>query len=52
MAAQSNQNHLLIIEDDKGRKEFPLEELYIQSAEIPSRDIRYFHSLSLVDTPL
>lgn len=26
MAADSNENHLLIIEDDQGRKEFPLED--------------------------
>ena len=40
MAAQSNSNHLLIIEDDKGRKEFPLEEAVYTIGRDPKCDIR------------
>jgi pSer/pThr/pTyr-binding forkhead associated (FHA) protein len=40
MATQSNSNHLLIIEDDKGRKEFPLEEAVYSIGRDPKCDIR------------
>ncbi|HEY9633476.1 MAG TPA: FHA domain-containing protein [Coleofasciculaceae cyanobacterium] len=40
MAAQSKSNHLLIIEDDKGRKEFPLEEAVYTIGRDPKCDIR------------
>jgi len=40
MAAQSHQNHLLIIEDDKGRREFPLEEAVYSIGRDPKSDIR------------
>jgi pSer/pThr/pTyr-binding forkhead associated (FHA) protein len=42
MAAQSNQNHLLIIEDDKGRKEFPLRSDVYSIGRDPKSDIRLF----------
>jgi pSer/pThr/pTyr-binding forkhead associated (FHA) protein len=42
MAAQSNQNHLLIIEDDKGRKEFPLDGPVYSIGRDPKCDIRLF----------
>ncbi len=42
MAAQSNQNHLLIIEDEKGRKEFPLEDAVYSIGRDPSCDVRLF----------
>jgi len=42
MAAQSNQNHLLIIEDDKGRKEFPLSSDVYSIGRDPKSDIRLF----------
>lgn len=42
MAAQSNQNHLLIIEDDKGRKEFPLRGDVYSIGRDPKSDIRLF----------
>lgn len=41
MAAQKI-NHLLIIEDDKGRKEFPLEEAVYSIGRDPKSDIRLF----------
>lgn len=41
MAVQLNQNHhLLIIEDDKGRREFPLEEAVYSVGRDPKADIR------------
>jgi pSer/pThr/pTyr-binding forkhead associated (FHA) protein len=42
MAAQQNQNHLLIIEDDRGRIEFPLEEQVYSIGRDPKCDIRLF----------
>ncbi|MBW4546465.1 MAG: FHA domain-containing protein [Symplocastrum torsivum CPER-KK1] len=42
MPPQSHQNHLLIIEDDKGRKEFPLEESVYSIGRDPTSDIRLF----------
>jgi pSer/pThr/pTyr-binding forkhead associated (FHA) protein len=42
MAAPQNQNHLLIIEDDRGRKEFPLEEPVYSIGRDPKCDIRLF----------
>ncbi|MBD1806739.1 FHA domain-containing protein [Microcoleus sp. FACHB-SPT15] len=42
MPPQSHQNHLLIIEDDKGRKEFPLEEAVYSIGRDPNSDIRLF----------
>ncbi|MEO8890313.1 MAG: FHA domain-containing protein [Coleofasciculaceae cyanobacterium] len=42
MAAQQNQNHLLIIEDDRGRKEFPLTESTYSIGRDPKCDIRLF----------
>lgn len=42
MAAKSNQNHLLIIEDEKGRKEFPLEDSVYSIGRDPDADIRLF----------
>src|SRR4028119_926846 len=42
MAAQQHQNHLLIIEDDRGRKEFPLEEPVYSIGRDPKCDIRLF----------
>ncbi|HEY9796792.1 MAG TPA: FHA domain-containing protein [Leptolyngbyaceae cyanobacterium] len=42
MPAQSNQNHLLIIEDDKGRKEFPLRGDVYSIGRDPKSDIRLF----------
>jgi pSer/pThr/pTyr-binding forkhead associated (FHA) protein len=42
MATQSNPNHLLIIEDEKGRREFPLEESVYSLGRDPSCDIRLF----------
>ena len=42
MPAQSHPNHLLIIEDDKGRKEFPLEEAVYSIGRDPKSDIRLF----------
>lgn len=42
MATYSKQNHLLIIEDDKGRKEFTLEEAVYSIGRDPQSDIRLF----------
>ncbi len=42
MAAQQNQNHLLIIEDDRGRKEFPLSEPTYSIGRDPKCEIRLF----------
>lgn len=42
MAVQQHQNHLLIIEDDRGRKEFPLAELVYSIGRDPKCDIRLF----------
>jgi pSer/pThr/pTyr-binding forkhead associated (FHA) protein len=42
MPVQSNQNHLLIIEDDKGRKEFPLRGDVYSIGRDPKSDIRLF----------
>jgi pSer/pThr/pTyr-binding forkhead associated (FHA) protein len=42
MAAQPKSNHLLIIEDDKGRKEFTLEEPVYSIGRDPKSDIRLF----------
>lgn len=42
MASQHQQTHLLIIEDDKGRREFPLQESYYCIGRDPSCDIRLF----------
>jgi len=42
MAGQSKHNHLLIIEDEKGRKEFPLEEAVYSIGRDPKSDIRLF----------
>ncbi len=42
MAAQQNPNHLLIIEDDRGRKEFPLLEPVYSIGRDPKCDIRLF----------
>lgn len=42
MAALGNQNHLLIIEDDKGRKEFTLGESTYSIGRDPKSDIRLF----------
>ena len=42
MAAQQNPNHLLIIEDDRGRKEFPLREPVYSIGRDPKCDIRLF----------
>ena len=39
-SAQSNQNHLLIIEDDKGRREFTLEAPVYSIGRDPGSDIR------------
>lgn len=40
MAGQQKHHHLLIIEDDKGRKEFPLEEAVYSIGRDPKSDIR------------
>ena len=40
MARQQKYHHLLIIEDDKGRKEFPLEEAVYSIGRDPKSDIR------------
>ncbi|MBD2311826.1 FHA domain-containing protein [Desertifilum sp. FACHB-1129] len=42
MAKQSYQTHLLIIEDDRGRKEFPLEESIYCIGRDPSCEIRLY----------
>ena len=42
MPVQSNYQHLLIIEDDKGRKEFPLHESVYSIGRDPKSDIRLF----------
>lgn len=42
MSAQLQQTHLLIIEDDKGRKELPLEASYYCIGRDPSCDIRLY----------
>ena len=42
MASQSNQHHLLIIEDDQGRKEFTLEGPVYSIGRDPRCDIRLF----------
>ncbi len=42
MPAKSNQNHLLIIEDEKGRKEYTLEEPVYSIGRDPDVDIRLF----------
>src|ERR671933_1846436 len=42
MAAQPKSNHLLIIEDYKGRKEFTLEEPVYSIGRDPKSDIRLF----------
>ncbi len=42
MAEQLDQNHLLIVEDDKGRKEFPLEATVYSIGRDPKCDIRLF----------
>lgn len=42
MAAPTNHNHLLIIEDDKGRKEFTLEDAVYSIGRDPKSDIRLF----------
>ena len=42
MAAQPKSNHLLIIEDDKGRKEFTLEEPVYSIGRDPNCDICLF----------
>ncbi len=42
MAAPTNSNHLLIIEDDKGRREFTLEEAVYSIGRDPKSDIRLF----------
>lgn len=42
MAAQQNQNHLLIIEDDQGRKEFELDGPVYSIGRDPRCDIRLF----------
>ncbi|HBB36295.1 MAG TPA: phosphopeptide-binding protein [Cyanobacteria bacterium UBA8803] len=40
MAAKSNHNYLFIIEDDKGRREFPLKESVYSIGRDPDSDIR------------
>jgi pSer/pThr/pTyr-binding forkhead associated (FHA) protein len=42
MAEQLDQNHLLIVEDDKGRKEFPLEGSVYSIGRDPKCDIRLY----------
>lgn len=42
MASQPNQNHILIIEDDQGRKEFNLEGPVYSIGRDPRCDIRLF----------
>ncbi|OLT67806.1 phosphopeptide-binding protein [Moorena producens 3L] len=42
MATQSDHNHLLIIEDDKGSKQIPLEEEVYSIGRDPESDIRLF----------
>jgi pSer/pThr/pTyr-binding forkhead associated (FHA) protein len=42
MAAKPNHNHLLILEDDKGRKEVPLENNAYSIGRDPKCDIRLF----------
>ncbi len=42
MATQSNHEHVLIIEDDKGRKEYPLEENVYSIGRDQKSDIRLF----------
>nr|WP_210404187.1 hypothetical protein [Chroococcidiopsis sp. TS-821] len=50
MALQPNQNHILIVEDDQGRKEFNLDAPVYSLGRDPRAIFVYFRSLFLVVT--